>query len=147
VVIKKHNPYSIIGLKSSYGFSIVELMTALLIGLILISGVMGMYVSTVKNSRNLLSSASLSQELTAVMSILVNDIRRSGYWSGVNKSQQISDNPFYVIHEKTPKIIPAYFRMPYVINISDSQNCISFAYDADNDTDTQIQKMMFLLLD
>jgi len=140
VVIKKLNKYSIICLKSSYGFSIVELMVAMLIGLILISTVMGIYVSTVKNSRDLLSSASLSQELTAVMSILVSDIRRSGYWSGVNNSQRISDNPLYLIQEKTPKTNSATFRMPYVINISESQNCISFAYDADNDTGLKIQE-------
>jgi prepilin peptidase dependent protein B len=139
MVIKKYSQY-VITLKCVSGFSIVELMVAILIGLILISAVMGIYVSTVKTSRDLLSSASLSQELTAVMSILVNDIRRSGYWSGVNKSQQISDNPFYLIEEKSPKTIPALFRMPYAINISDSQDCISFAYDADNDTDNQIQK-------
>jgi len=131
-------------LKKPNGFSIVELMIAMLIGLILISTVMSIYITTVKSSRDLLSSASLSQELTAVMSILVKDIRRSGYWSGVNKTQLISDNPFYLIQQTIPqtasKTTGVSFYMPFAINISPTQDCISFAYDADNDTTNQIQK-------
>jgi prepilin peptidase dependent protein B len=138
VLIKKFNQFFI---KSSQGFSIVELMIAMLIGLILITTVMSIYIATVKSSRDLLSSASLSQELTAVMSILVKDIRRSGYWNGVNKTLQIRNNPFYFIQENTIEATSAsaFFRMPYAINISKTQDCISFAYDADNDTGPQIQ--------
>ncbi len=122
------------------GFSIVELMVALLIGLIIISAVMSIYVSTIKNSRDLLSSASLSQELTAVMSILIRDIRRSGYWSGVTTTQQSQNNPFYVLQEISPQTIPPSYRMPYAVQISSDQTCVSFAYDADADTGSDVQK-------
>ncbi len=125
--------------KTCQGFSIVELMIAMLIGLIIISVVMSIYISTIKNSRNLLNSASLSQELTAVMSILVRDIRRSGYWSGVINTQLLQNNPFYLLQEISPETIPASYRMPYAIQISSDQKCISLAYDADDDTGSDVQ--------
>ena len=126
--------------QTNQGFSIVELMVAMLIGLIIISAVMSIYVSTIKNSRDLLSSASLSQELTAVMSIVVKDIRRSGYWSGVTSTQHSQNNPFYVLQEITPETVPPGYRMPYAVQISSDQTCISLAYDADDDTGADVQK-------
>jgi prepilin-type N-terminal cleavage/methylation domain-containing protein len=124
----------------SKGFSIVELMIAMLIGLILIAGVMTIYVSTIKDSRNLLSSASLSQELTAVMSILSNDLRRSGAYSGVTHSLLLKDNPFYAVQEISPETDPKSYRLPFAINISAQQDCVSFAFDADNDSLSSVQE-------
>ncbi|MFK5985360.1 MAG: prepilin-type N-terminal cleavage/methylation domain-containing protein [Pseudomonadota bacterium] len=122
------------------GFSLIELMIAMLIALIIISAVMSIYVSTIKNSRNLLSSASLSQELTAVMNILVNDIRRSGFYSGAAENPQIKNNPFYIIKGVLPQTKPASYFMPFAIHINSKQNCISLAYDADQDTGVNVQQ-------
>ncbi len=127
-------------LGKNIGFSIVELLIAMLIGLILIAGVMTIYVSTIKDSRNLLSSASLSQELTAVMSILTNDLRRSGAYNGVTKSVLLKDNPFYQIQETSPITDPKSYHLPYAINISEKQDCVSFSFDADNDTTSSVQE-------
>ncbi len=121
------------------GFSLVELMVASSIALIIISAIMNIYVSSIKNSRNLLSSSSLNQELTAIMDILVNDIRHSGFYSGASKNYLMTNNPFYVIQKTQPETDPPQYFMPYAIHINAKQNCISLSYDADQDTDLKIQ--------
>ena len=64
------------------GFSLVELMISILIGLIVLSAVSTIYMNTVRNNSDLLKVSKLNRELNAVMVFISNDIRRSGYWGG-----------------------------------------------------------------
>ena len=63
------------------GMSIVEIMVGSLVGLIILSGVLTLYVSTVKSSADTLKAAKLNQELNAAMGIMSKDIRRAGFWN------------------------------------------------------------------
>lgn len=63
------------------GFSLVELMIGLTLGLIIISGVLGIFSNTVKNQSDNLKMSRLNQELRAVMDVMARDIRRAGYWA------------------------------------------------------------------
>ncbi len=65
---------------NSGGFSLVELMIGITLGLIIISGVLGVFSSTVKNQSDNLKMSRLNQELRAVMDVMARDIRRAGYW-------------------------------------------------------------------
>jgi prepilin peptidase dependent protein B len=75
------------------GFSLVELMVGVVVGLIIVSGVIAVYLTTTQGSSFTLRSIRLNQDMRAVMEIMVSDIRRSGYWAGAATGNP-ADNTF-----------------------------------------------------
>lgn len=63
----------------STGFSLTELLVAIAVGLVVVSGVLGIYVSTLRSNLDNLRMLRLNQELRAAMNIMVRDIRRAGF--------------------------------------------------------------------
>lgn len=78
--------------KRRNGFTLIELMIGMVIGLIAVGGVLSVYLSMVKSSSGMLKAAKLNQELGALMEIMVSDIRRAGYWSAATPGSLA--NPF-----------------------------------------------------
>lgn len=66
------------------GFTLLELMIGLAVGLIVVSGVLTVYLSTVESSGSTLKSSRLNSEMSALMNIMGNDIRRAGFWGSPN---------------------------------------------------------------
>ena len=64
------------------GFSLIELMIAMAIGLTLLSGLVYLFISFSHAQTDRLMTLRLQQELRAIMNVMINDIRRAGYWSG-----------------------------------------------------------------
>lgn len=64
------------------GFSLIELMIATTIGLTLLSGLLYLFTSFSRAQTDRLMTLRLQQELRAIMNVMINDIRRAGYWSG-----------------------------------------------------------------
>ncbi|MGL1834646.1 PilW family protein [Rhodocyclaceae bacterium SMB388] len=61
------------------GLTLVELLVGMAVGLIVISGVTGAYLTVVRGSADTLRATRLNQEVRAVLEIMSNDIRRAGY--------------------------------------------------------------------
>lgn len=61
------------------GFSLVELMISIAVGLLITAAVTAMAVNSLKMNSNTLKSARFNQDMGAVIQIMVNDIRRAGY--------------------------------------------------------------------
>ena len=61
------------------GFSIVELLISVLLGLLVIAGVLSLFGNTIRSNRDVLASARLNQELSAAMNVMVDELRRAGY--------------------------------------------------------------------
>ncbi len=86
----------------SLGFTLIELMVSLVLGLIVISGLISVYVATVVSSSNTLAMSKVSQQTSALMNIITNDVRRAGYWGqGVTPladyiERDASANPFSI---------------------------------------------------
>lgn len=99
------------------GYTLIELMIALLIGAVIISATITVYVNTVKGSTNTINSARLNYDLESVMSLMVNDIRRAGYWGGAVDGADSSANPFTTG--------TATIQIP-------TSGCILYSYDADD---------------
>jgi prepilin peptidase dependent protein B len=66
-------------LTNKKGYSLVELMLALLLGSVLLAMVIGLYVTSVSSGAKSLKYSRLRTDLQSIMSIMETDIRRAGY--------------------------------------------------------------------
>ena len=65
--------------KTQNGFSLVELMISMSVGILLTSGVISMFTGSLKNSYEFVSLAKLDQDLQGVMDLVSKEVRRAGY--------------------------------------------------------------------
>jgi len=103
------------------GFSLIEIMISLVLGLIVIGGALSIYISSVSSSSDTIKSSRLNYDLDMVMQIMLNDIRRAGYWGGA--ADGVANlNPFTNANAGAGAITN--------INIPNA-SCILYSYDAD----------------
>jgi len=76
------------------GFTLIELMIAMMLGLIVIGGALSIYISTIRSSSDVVNSARLNYDLDSAMQLMVNDIRRAGYWGGAVAGSDATNNNF-----------------------------------------------------
>lgn len=100
--------------KSQAGVTILELMIGMVVGLIILSGALYVFTNTVISSRDILNSARMNQDLSAIMSIISGDLRRSGHWIQTASS---ATSP--------------YTDLGMDLNVV-SSSCVLYNYDEDN---------------
>jgi len=61
------------------GFSLIELMMSMTVGLLLTSGVITMFTGSLKNTNEFVLLTKLDQDLQGVMDLIASEIRRTGY--------------------------------------------------------------------
>jgi prepilin peptidase dependent protein B len=105
-------------MKKQTGFTLIELMIALVLGLIILSATIGIYITTVKGSTDTINSARLNHDLESIMLLMVNDIRRAGYWGGAIVGVDSSTNPFTIGAANIQTTTPG---------------CVLYSYDANSD--------------
>ena len=105
-------------MKKQNGYTLIELMIAIAIGLIVVGATISIYITAVGSSSSTIKSARLNHDLEAVMALMINDIKRAGYWKGAVVGADSRTNPFTAAATN--------------INIPIS-TCILYSYDADND--------------
>ena len=66
--------------RSARGFSIVELLVGVTIGLIVTSSTVVLSSRSLASSRQLLTEIRVNQDLRAVADLVTRDLRRAGYW-------------------------------------------------------------------
>lgn len=96
------------------GFTLVEILVGLIIGLIATAAAISITVSILRSNSNNMKATRLNQELRAVMDVMARDLTRAGY-SGTATGKS-SDNPF--------------MNSPNSIFFTTSQ--ITFTYDVDD---------------
>jgi len=115
------------------GFTVVELLVGLAVGLIVAAAVISVYVNTLSISGTTLRSSRLNQEMNSIMNILVNDIRRAGYWGG-STTGDASVNPFN--QATTALKVFSWDGSAYTDESPlGSGSCIVYAYDLNGDGD------------
>jgi type IV pilus assembly protein PilW len=62
------------------GLGLVEMLVTIILGLFLVSATAGLLVSQLAEHRRVLLETRLTQELRAVLDLVVRDVRRAGYW-------------------------------------------------------------------
>ena len=75
------------------GFSLIEMMIAVALGVVVILGLMQVFASNVRTSTNTVMNTKMTQELRAVMDIMTREIRRSGYWANASTAVAGNVNP------------------------------------------------------
>ncbi len=91
-----------------HGFTLIELMISLLIGLLLMLGLTTFLANGITSNNQILQAIQLNQEMRAIMTLISRDLRRAGYWANA----ATTGNPFQTI------------------TIQNSPNpCILFSYD------------------
>lgn len=108
-------------MKKQTGFTLPELLISLLLGLIVIGGTIAIYISTIRGSADAIRAARLNHDLDSALLLMVNDIKRAGYWGGAIAGADSRDNPFMAA--TTNVQIPN----PDANGIG---NCILYSYDA-----------------
>lgn len=99
------------------GVTLIELLIGMVVGLIVLSGVIYVFITSVSSSRDILNSSRLNQDLSAIMSIISGDLRRAGHWieTASNASSPFTDIGMDI----------------HVV----SSSCVLYSYDTDADGD------------
>lgn len=114
-------------IKSNKGFTLVELLVSMVLGLIVISGVSYIYIAVVVSTSETLKSTKLNTQLMTIMSIMVNDIRRAGYWDNFAVAPA-SQNPFNV-EDETLLTIFSSANLGVKENTDTDGSCLLYTYD------------------
>ncbi|WP_157669871.1 PilW family protein [Chitinibacter sp. GC72] len=61
------------------GFTLVEILVALALGLLVVGAAFGYFLSTLQTSKSLLSQSKLQQDIRSTTTLMQRDIRRAGY--------------------------------------------------------------------
>ena len=96
------------------GFTLIEIMIALALGLVVIAALISLYIVTVRGSADAIRATRLNHDLDSALLLITNDIRRSGYWAGAIAGADSRNNPFTAA----------------TTNVQIHGNCIVYTYDA-----------------
>lgn len=111
--------------KRQTGLTLIELMIAMVIGLIIVASVIGLFISMMSSNTTNLNEIRLNQELRAAMSLMTRDLRRAGYNGGSASVAGVS-NPFSTDASSAGAASTA-------LNIGAGDDDVIFAYDVDAD--------------
>jgi prepilin-type N-terminal cleavage/methylation domain-containing protein len=82
--------------KSQAGLTLIEMMIALLIGLIITAGVLTIFVSNIKSSTENTKMIRMNQQLRSTMNLMTDELRRAGYSSSQSELQNVGGALNYV---------------------------------------------------
>lgn len=104
-------------MKKQTGLSLIELMIALAIGLILLGAIISVYIVTINGSTNALRVSRLNHDMSNIMNLMANDIKRAGYSCRAFSGFDLKTNPFTGIE------------------ITNDGSGITYTYDAETEND------------
>jgi len=105
------------------GFSLIELMVAMMIGILALGALLTVFASTISTNKTILENIHLHQELRIIIDIMARDIRRTGYWAQAENLPINTPNPFGIVE------------------LTDT--CIRYSYDIDEDGQVNSNKDIF----
>jgi prepilin peptidase dependent protein B len=124
------------------GFTLIELMVSLVLGLVVIGGVMGVFMSTYQANSQNIKAIRLNEEMRAVVSLMSRDIRRAGSktidWT--TTAWYVTANPMstataWVVSKQTGAPDNSCIRLAYSISATGTANTTNrFGYRLDPTT-------------
>ena len=110
-------------LRHNRGFNLVELMVAMVAGLLLVAAASALFASIPKANRTAMQMSRLNQELQSITDMMARDIQRAGYDASAAAHTLVSGatSPFYF--DSTKHLLNKYSSSP------DQFRCIALKYD------------------
>ena len=116
------------------GFSLIEMMIAVTVGLVVLAGVAQIFASTVNSSGDSLKMARVNQDLRAAMDVMIRDIQRAGY------SALTTNSTTGAVTTRTNPFTSS------TTNLQVTGSCITYTYDRNaNGTLDNDENMAFYL--
>jgi prepilin peptidase dependent protein B len=112
------------------GFTITELMITIGLSLSVISSVLIGYLATYSSSMSTLAASKLNQDMSALMNLMVNELRRAGY-SGVVPTTPASN--LFAAVDNTALEVFDNMTLNAQQAATGSGSCIVYSYDMDKD--------------
>ncbi|GGO88248.1 type IV pilin [Marinobacterium nitratireducens] len=116
------------------GISLIELMIAMVLGLLIAAVVISMYGTTIASTQQAMTTIRLNQELRIAMDTIVRDIRRAGY----STVDAVSDNPYRDLVRVTSSAtgpLAVFLNDSTALADTDTQgSCILLGYESTFDT-------------
>ncbi|MBE0435285.1 MAG: prepilin-type N-terminal cleavage/methylation domain-containing protein [Methylomicrobium sp.] len=100
------------------GLTLIEIMISLLVGLIVIAATINIYIATIRGSTDVIRGARLNHDLDSALLLMINDIKRAGYWGGAIAADTLPANPF----TQPGSDVRIY-------NTTGTRDCIVYSYD------------------
>ena len=124
-------------MKKQTGFTLIEIMISLLLGILVVGSTLAIYISSIQGSSDTMKSDRLNHDLEAAMAIMINDFRRAGYWGGAIAGSDAVENPYV---QANPLVAPALVVsnlqiMDFTETVSGdvhTNGCILYSYDAND---------------
>jgi prepilin-type N-terminal cleavage/methylation domain-containing protein len=119
-------------LKQQRGISLIELMIAMVLGLLVSAIVIGMYGATIASTKQAVTTIRLNQELRIAMDTIVRDIRRAGYSS----ADDVASNAYASLIRLTATasgpvgVFGDYSSYPNLADTASQGDCIMMGYDS-----------------
>lgn len=120
---------------SASGFTLVELMIAITLGIASISAIMFFYLSTLTSSYSTLKTSRLHQEAASLMTLMINDLRRAGIGGQAFNSITVSagaTNAYSFDPQTTLTIYSSSSSSALFMPPSQAADCVLLSYDVDN---------------
>lgn len=114
------------------GFTLTELIITVALSLSVVSAVLVGYLGTYTGSMDTLSSSKVNQDLSALMNLMVSDIRRTGYTADPAVVSAPASNIFNVTDVTALEVYDSALTNNQVA-ATGSGSCIVYAYDRDED--------------
>ncbi|WP_068545775.1 PilW family protein [Thalassotalea crassostreae] len=118
------------------GLTLIELLLAMVLGLIVLSGVIYVYLAVIVSTSDTLKSSKLNSQLMTIMSVVSSDIRRAGYWDNSVDLLPPTQNPFNIEDDSLLVITKSMSDNTAITeNTDESGTCILYSYDRNEDGD------------
>lgn len=112
------------------GFTLVELMVGLVVGMIVVAGVTSVYIANIRGSSMTLRSAKLNDELRAVANVMTNDIRRAGHIDLQSAAISTGFDNAFANRTAASGTITDISIYSYNDSTPNQANCVVFTHDA-----------------
>jgi type IV pilus assembly protein PilW len=112
------------------GFTITELMVTIGLSMGVISSVLVGYLATYTSSMNTLAGSKLNQDISALMSLMVSELRRAGYTGALLDNPTL--NTFNIVDNTALEVFDNMTSNTQA-SANGSGSCIVYSYDADED--------------
>lgn len=113
------------------GFTLIELMVGMVVGLIVLSGVLFSFLTMVRSSLQIERMANLEIETSVLTDRIIGEIRRSGYWYQLPTNIASGADSPYLGNSTSGE---------FDIYVDSGQKCVLYSYDQNDNKEIEAEE-------